>query len=93
MDQIRILAEIRSLVRKRFSQLGAPAEAVPNEVMLIRHGCFCGRRFHLDGLRAIWFIEEKQIKFHDREGTITEVMHISGESVGGGGDHESQRAA
>ncbi|MFO7901835.1 MAG: hypothetical protein ACQESR_00120 [Planctomycetota bacterium] len=81
MDQVRILAEIRSLVRNRFDKAGAPMEATLEEAMLIRHGCFCGRRFHADGLQAIWFIEENQIKFYDREGSITEVLDLSPESL------------
>lgn len=76
MDQVRILAEIRSLVRDRFDEAGAPAEAPLEEAMLIRHGCFCGRRFHVDGLQAIWFIEEHQIKFYDRQGRITEALDL-----------------
>lgn len=82
MDQVRILARIRSLVQDRFTHAGAPAEAILEEAMLIRHGCFCGRRFHVDGLQAIWFIEENQIKFYDRQGSITEVLNISAESLG-----------
>jgi len=91
MDQVRILAGIRALVRKKFGQLGAPLDESAKEVMLIRHGCFCGRRFHLDGLQAVWFIEENEIKFYDRGGNIAGVVSISPENLSA--DPQSHRAA
>lgn len=81
MDQVRVLAEIRSLVRNRLDKAGAAPEATLEEAMLIRNGCFCGRRFHADGLQAIWFIEENQIKFYDREGRIIETLELAPESL------------
>lgn len=80
MDQVRVLAEIRSLVRNRLDNAGAAPEATLEEAMLIRHGCFCGRRFHADGLQAIWFIEENQIKFYDRQGRMIETLELAPES-------------
>ncbi len=43
--------------------------------MLIRDGFFCGRRFVSDGLEAVWFIEENEVKFYDRDGKVVQVVH------------------
>jgi hypothetical protein len=81
MDQIELLAQIRSLVRVKLLQFGGSAEAGPNEAMLIRDGYFCGRRFECDGLGAVWFVEENEIKFYDRAGGILEVLELTPDSL------------
>ena len=92
MDQVEILAQIRSLVREKLNRFGCSAEAVPNEAMLIRDGYFCGRRFQRDGLEAVWFIEENQIKFFDRDGSILEVLEVTG-AVFDSAETQQRRAA
>ncbi len=86
MDQIEILAQIRQLVREKLNHFGSAAEAGPSEVMLIRNGFFCGRRFESDGLEAVWFLEEQQIKFYDRDGHMLEALELTPDTF-------SQRAA
>ena len=38
------------------------------ETMLIRQGCYCGKRLCCQGFSAIWFVEESQIKLFGAEG-------------------------
>ena len=78
MDHIEILAQIRLLVREKLSRFSESADGA-GESMLIRDGYFCGRRFYQDGLQAVWFIEENQIKFYDRDGGILEVLELTPE--------------
>ncbi len=89
MDHVQILEQIRSLIREKLIQLGGTAESPPRETMLIRDGYFCGRRFTSDGLQAVWFIEENEVKFYERNGAIVEVLELTAESVTG----ESRQAA
>lgn len=35
------------------------------ESLLLRKGCYCGRRFEADGAYAVWFLEENEVKFYD----------------------------
>ena len=67
----RVQAEtIRRQVRQIFQQNGAPSDAELCESLLIRDGYFCGRRFEMDGLCAIWFVEEDELKIYGRDGKV-----------------------
>ena len=43
------------------------------ESILIRDGYYCGRRFRLGELEAIWFVDEDQLKVYD-EGSLVRVI-------------------
>ena len=81
MDQVQVLAQVRTIIREKLNQLGSLADSVPGEAILIRDGFFCGRRFYSDGLEAVWFIEENQVKFYDRDGGILEVLGLTTDSL------------
>lgn len=40
------------------------------ESILIRQGFYCGRRFDFAGFRAVWFVEEDQVKIYRRDGAL-----------------------
>ena len=61
---------IRTRVRSIFETCGAAGEVEMCESLLIRDGFFCGRRFEMDGLCAVWFVEEDELKVYDRDGTL-----------------------
>jgi hypothetical protein len=61
---------IRHQVRRMFEQHGAPTDCDMCESLLIRDGFFCGRKFELDGMQAVWFVEEHEVKIHDRDGKV-----------------------
>lgn len=67
---------VRNLVRTALIRHGASNEAQVVESFLIRDGHFCGRRFEADGLVAVWFAEESQVKFYDREGHIVGAANV-----------------
>ncbi len=70
MTYAYLTEEIRRHVRRRFETLGAESQVEVVETILIRDGCYCGRRFECDGCMAVWFVEEHQVKFYDREGGV-----------------------
>jgi hypothetical protein len=76
MDAVCRLDRIRTLIRQTFAELGGSSEPPPRETMLIRDGYFCGRRFEAQGWQAVWFIEEDEIKFYDRDGAVTRVVDV-----------------
>ncbi|TWT50694.1 hypothetical protein Pla22_34370 [Rubripirellula amarantea] len=41
-----------------------------NESILIRDEFYCGRRFRTDTHRAVWFIEEDQLKIYQTDDTL-----------------------
>ncbi|QDU96283.1 hypothetical protein Pla8534_41030 [Lignipirellula cremea] len=64
---------VRQLIQSRFVELGASPDAPVQETILIRDGYYCGRKMRCDGLQAIWFVEENEIKFYDRDGAVASV--------------------
>ena len=75
MHDVELVERVRAIVQETFKQLGGLAEQIPSEAMLIRDGFFCGRRFVAEGLEAVWFIEENEIKFYDCDGALLQVVH------------------
>ena len=51
------------------------------ESILIRNEFYCGRRFHTATHHAVWFIEERQIKFFDKDGHLVKTVEVEN------GDH------
>jgi hypothetical protein len=74
MQHAEALEAVRRAVRNHFLELGADVDLQLNEHILVRHDAYCGRRFFADGLQAIWFVEEDQVKIHARDGTVVQVM-------------------
>lgn len=66
---------LRRRVRTLLTDHGAAAGATVRESILIRQGAYCGRRFTCDGLAAVWFDEEAELKVHGRDGAVIEVLH------------------
>ena len=81
MDYVQRLDQIRSLIRQTFTEFGGVLERMPREAMLIRDGFFCGRRFEADGMQAVWFNEENEIKFFDRSGAIVRVVALTTDNL------------
>jgi hypothetical protein len=46
---------------------GVAADEI-QETMLIRQGCYCGKRLSTQGYSGIWFVEEGQIKLLGPDG-------------------------
>ncbi len=63
---------VRHHLRQRFTSLGADPAAQLHESLLIRGGFYCGRRFQCDGMQAVWFVEEQQLKLFDRDGCLVQ---------------------
>jgi hypothetical protein len=77
MDYVLRPDQIRSLICQTFAEHGSAADRTLRETVLIRDGYFCGRRFEADGLHAVWFTEESEIKFYDRSGAVLRVVGLS----------------
>ena len=74
MQHSQTLTAIRQLVRGIFAELGQAENCQATEHILLRDDLYCGRRFQADGLQAIWFIEENEIKVYAKDGSIARVL-------------------
>jgi hypothetical protein len=71
------LEGIRQAIRDSLANLGCDTSEM-HEAILIRGGMYCGRRFECAGGSAVWFLEEKQIKYYDDQGRLTKVVMMPG---------------
>jgi hypothetical protein len=62
--------EVRRHTRRQLEELGAAPGAEIVETILIRDGYYCGRRFECDGYSAVWFVDENELKIHERDGRV-----------------------
>lgn len=76
MQHAEALEAVRRAVRGTFVELGADAGLQMSEHILVRNDAYCGRRFLADGLQAIWFVEEDQVKIHAQDGRVARVMSV-----------------
>lgn len=64
------LESIRSEIRQRLAEFGAPLGESMAESCLLQDNSYCGRRFSLGGYQAVWFLEENEIKFYAPSGEL-----------------------
>jgi hypothetical protein len=76
MQHAEALEAVRHAVRNTFIQLGVADGFQLNEHILLRSDIYCGRRFLAEGLQAIWFVEEDQVKIHARDGAVARVLTV-----------------
>jgi hypothetical protein len=76
MQHAQALEAVRNAVRDTFVQLGVGKGFHLNEHILLRNDVYCGRRFLAEGLQAIWFVEEDQVKIHAKDGTVARILTV-----------------
>ncbi len=70
------MERIRQGIRATMAQWGDQSSEIEQETILIQDGHYCGRRFQSGQLQAVWFIEEQQVKFYHRDGSVLEVYSV-----------------
>lgn len=78
---------VRKLVASRLTELSAGAAEEPIETILVRDGCYCGRCFSVAEWRAVWFVEERIVKFFSESGGFQNSVRVVLEP------HPDERAA
>jgi len=73
MTHAELMHEVRHIVENTLQKLGARADSEPLESIRMHNGYYCGRRFDCDGIQAVWFIEENEIKFYGKDGSVKHV--------------------
>jgi hypothetical protein len=74
MQHTTFVQEIRDFVQQSFRQHGIGLVDM-RETILIREGCYCGRRFESNDGYAVWFCEENQLKIYNAHGILVEVVN------------------
>ena len=77
MEHIQQLELARHVVQERLTTYGADTEHGCSETILVRDSLYCGRRFGCSGWRAVWFVEERIVKFFDPAGRFLESLDLS----------------
>ncbi len=62
---------------------------IVSESILVRDGFYCGRRFNLSDHRAVWFLEEDELKIYSADGVLQCVLPSSEISQTPGSDIDS----
>lgn len=76
MSDITRLERVRCLVRESFARSGGSSVALSEETYLLRDGCYCGHRFETEGWRAVWFVEEDELKIYSPEGQLVDRIPV-----------------
>ena len=71
---------VRRIIQRNFLELGSLSTVPPRETILVRNGFYCGYRFDQGDFRAVWFVEEDQVKFYGPEGSMRKVV-VLGEAA------------
>jgi hypothetical protein len=71
MHYAQLTDAVRRHARRRMESLGANPLCDTVETILVRDGYYCGRRLECDGMSVVWFVEENQLKFYHRDGSVT----------------------
>ena len=77
MEHLQQLETVRRVVQVKFAAYGANNDQGCSETILVRDSHYCGRRFSCDGWRAVWFLEERTVKFFDSSGGFQETLDLS----------------
>jgi hypothetical protein len=73
MPHADLTASVRGRVEQLFAELDFGPE-ICREIVLIRDGNYCGRRFEAAGGHAVWFAEEDQLKLVSDRGSVVRVF-------------------
>ncbi len=77
MNHSQLTLHVRQRVHESFRRLAVEIDTDWRESILIQDGYYCGRRFECNGLKAIWFVEEDQVKIYDRDGSVAESHELT----------------
>ena len=84
MTNSQRLAAVRRCLDRWFETQHHDEDIDIRDAVLIRNGFYAGRRFEVGQYRAVWFMEEDELKIQDASGTIVakfnaaEINQLSG---------------
>lgn len=76
MQREPVMQRIRAGIVRVLRDLGYDAPEPLQETLLLQNGHYCGRRFRRDGVSAVWFHEEGEVKFYAVDGSLLAVHPV-----------------
>jgi hypothetical protein len=70
MQHAELIQRARDFAGETFAQLGLGNGHEPQEVILVRDGAYCGRRFEVEGAQAVWAIAEDRLTMISAGGEV-----------------------
>lgn len=67
---------VRQTVTDWFASHSYPVPESIGESILVRDGFYCGRKFVVGDCRAVWFVEDEQVKLFDDENHLLASLDI-----------------
>ena len=72
----RSIISIRESVAKAVGEFRSDPPAGRGEAILCRDGYLVGHQFNFDGVHAVWFVDDDEIKINDEQGEILQVLKL-----------------
>jgi hypothetical protein len=70
MTNSQRLAAVRRCLDRWLEKQQSDGDIEISDAVLIRGGFYVGRKFQLGPYRAVWFMEEDEVKIHDAGGSV-----------------------
>ena len=80
MSHADLVAHVRQLVQRMLGRRCVNPVSEMKESLLIHDGAYCGRRFLLGKVEAIWLSEETQIQIFDAEKKLVDTVAVAVDS-------------
>ncbi|WP_153556251.1 hypothetical protein [Roseimaritima sediminicola] len=74
MTNSQRLAAVREHLRAWYDRQANAQPWEATESILVREGFYCGRTFRFADHRAVWFVEEEEVKIYAADGSLLEVF-------------------
>jgi len=73
--------EVREIVVRSFVEFGAKRPHLLRETILVSRGRYLARSYRLEGLLAMWHIEEGVLRLYDARRRVLRTINLFGEVV------------
>ena len=70
MPHAELTQRVREFAGETFAQLGLEDGHEPQEIILVRDGAYCGRRFEVEDAQAVWMIAEDRLTMISAGGEV-----------------------
>jgi hypothetical protein len=71
------IISIRESVLRAVVELGADLPSGHREAILCRDGYIVGHQFNFDGVRAVWFVDDCEIKIKNGQGDVLRILDLN----------------
>ena len=77
MTNQQSLDAVRDYLRHWYATQHRSLDWEPVESLLVNDGFYCGRKFLFGPYKAVWFVEENQVKIFNPDGTVSAKQDVA----------------